>query len=106
MKLGIVISSNDPETAWNALRLGNHALGQGDAVSVFLLGRGVECETLDTPRFALSAEMRKILEHGGHIRACGTCLKLRGTEDAGVCDFSTMADLYHLIDDSDKVLTF
>ena len=36
MKLGIVISSNDPETAWNASRLGNFALTQGDAVRVFL----------------------------------------------------------------------
>lgn len=106
MKLGIVISSNNPETAWNALRLGVYALGKGDAVSVFLLGRGVECETLDTTHFAVTGEMRKILEHGGHIRACGTCLKLRGTEDAGVCDFSTMADLHQLVSDSDKVLTF
>jgi hypothetical protein len=30
MTLGIVISSNDPETAWNALRVGNHALALAD----------------------------------------------------------------------------
>ena len=28
MKLGIVISSNDPETVWNAFRLGNSRLGR------------------------------------------------------------------------------
>jgi hypothetical protein len=27
MKLGIIINTDDPETAWNALRLGNTALG-------------------------------------------------------------------------------
>ncbi len=106
MKIGIVISSNDPETAWNALRLGVHALGQGDLVNVFLLGKGVECQTLDTSRFDVTGEMHKVLEHGGHIRACGTCLKLRGSEDAGVCDFSTMADLHQLVGDSDRLLTF
>jgi hypothetical protein len=30
MKLGLVISGCDPETVWNALRLANFALGQGD----------------------------------------------------------------------------
>lgn len=48
MKRGIVISSNDPETVWNAFRLGNFARGQGDTVNVFLLGKGVDCESLDT----------------------------------------------------------
>lgn len=36
MKLGIVINTNDSETAWNAFRLGNFALAKGDAVRVFL----------------------------------------------------------------------
>ena len=30
MKIGIIISSNDAETCWNALRYGNFALGQKD----------------------------------------------------------------------------
>ena len=44
MKLAIVIYSNDPETVWNAFRFGVFARKQGDAVSVFLLGKGVEAE--------------------------------------------------------------
>ena len=106
MKLGVVISTNDPETAWNALRYANYALGQGDMVNVFLLGKGVECERLDTEKFLLSVEMNKILAQGGNIRACGTCLKLRGTEDAGECDFSTMADLHAMVVGVDRLLTF
>lgn len=40
MKLAMVIYSNEPETVWNAFRLGVQALGQGDQVGIFLLGRG------------------------------------------------------------------
>jgi uncharacterized protein involved in oxidation of intracellular sulfur len=43
MKLGIVIYSNDPETVWNAFRLGNFGLKEKDEVKVFLLAKGVEC---------------------------------------------------------------
>jgi uncharacterized protein involved in oxidation of intracellular sulfur len=32
MKLGIVIYSNDPETVFNAFRLGVFSLGKGDSV--------------------------------------------------------------------------
>jgi len=47
MKLGIVIYSNDPETVWNAFRLGVFSLKEKDTVKVFLLAKGVECESLD-----------------------------------------------------------
>jgi len=36
MKLGIVIHLDDPETVWNAFRLGNFALHEGDEVKTFL----------------------------------------------------------------------
>ncbi|MBT9614118.1 MAG: DsrE family protein [Burkholderiales bacterium] len=106
MKLGIVISSNDPETVWNAFRVGSFALGQGDAVNVFLLGKGVECESLDTEHFAVTQVMWELADRGGKIDACGTCLKLRNAEAGNVCAFSTMQDLYRLTRESDRVLTF
>jgi len=43
---------------WNAFRLGKSALGQGDTVNVFLLGKGVECESLDTKDFAVTQAMQ------------------------------------------------
>lgn len=58
MKLAMVIYSNEPETVWNAFRLGVQALGQGDQVGIFLLGRGVEAEGLDEPRFPVVAVMK------------------------------------------------
>ena len=106
MKLGIVISSNDPETVWNAFRLGSFALGQGDAVHVFLLGKGVECESLDTEHFAVTKAMQELAGRGGKIDACGTCLKLRNAGAGEVCALSTMEDLYRLTRESDRVLTF
>jgi uncharacterized protein involved in oxidation of intracellular sulfur len=106
MKLALVIYSNDPETVWNAFRLGVHSLKQGDGVGVFLLGRGVEAERLDDSRFPLGEVMRDFVAAGGSVLACGTCLKLRQQDNSDLCPLSTMADLHALVRDSDKVLTF
>lgn len=106
MKLGIIVYSNDPETVWNAFRLGVYALKEGDEVQAFLLARGVECDRLDTPQFPVTAQMREFLDRGGRILACGTCLKLREKEESELCPLSTMADLYQLIRDCDRVVSF
>lgn len=106
MKIGIVISSNDAETVWNAFQLGNFALDKGDEVRVFLLGKGVECEGLDTECFMVSTAMQEMIARGGRIDACGTCLKLRNAGGGEVYALSTMQDLYDLTRKSDRVLTF
>ena len=43
---------------------------------------------------------------GGKVLACGTCLKLRQSEGTEICPLSTMNDLYQLVNECDKVLTF
>lgn len=106
MKLGIVICSNDPETVWNAFRLGVFSRKQGDVVSIFLLGKGVEAESLESGKFDVIGQMHNFLEVGGSILACGTCLKIRQSEGSAICPISTMQDLHALIRDSDKVLSF
>jgi len=106
MKLGIIIYSNDSETVWNAFRLGIFSRKQGDTVSVFLLGKGVEVESLDRDKFDITGQIHSFSDIGGAILACGTCLKLRESEELGICPISTMQDLYTLIHDSDKVLSF
>ena len=106
MKLVIIIYSNDPETVWNAFRLGIFSRKQGDVVSVFLLGKGVEVGSLDRDKFDITGQIHSFLDIGGAILACGTCLKLRQSEELGICPISTMQDLYTLIHDSDKVLCF
>lgn len=106
MKLAIVIYSNDTETAWNAFRLGSHALIKGDTVKVFLLGRGVECESLPTDNFNVQDEMQKFVDASGEILACGTCLKIRNSKGTELCPLSSMGDLYDMINTSDKVVSF
>ena len=106
MKMGIVIYSNDPETVWNGFRLGSFALKEGDEVKVFLLAKGVECESLDTDQFKVTEQIRSLVDKGGSILACGTCLKIRESEGSEMCPLSTMKDLYEIVKESDRVVTF
>jgi uncharacterized protein involved in oxidation of intracellular sulfur len=106
MKIGIVIYSNDLETVWNAFRFGNFALQEKDQVKVFLLAKGVECESIDTEKFKVTEQMQSFVEKGGKILACGTCLKIRQLEGSEMCPLSTMKDLYEIVKESDKIVTF
>ena len=105
MKLGIIIYSTDAETAWNGFRLGNFALNKNDEVKAFLLASGVEAESLTTEAFDVRGQMEQFVQSGGEILACGTCLKIRNSEGTELCPLSTMADLYQLIAESDKVIS-
>ena len=106
MKLSIIIYSNDPETVSNAFRIGIFSLQQDDMVNIFLLGKGVECELLDTEKFEVTEQIQKFINHKGVIFACGSCLNIRNSNGSEICPISTMQDLYDIIKDSDKVLTF
>ncbi|MCE5329961.1 DsrE family protein [bacterium] len=105
MKLGIVVYSSDPETVWNAFRLGVFSLKQKDTVKVFLLAKGVEAESLDNDKFKVTEQMQEFVDNGGEILACGTCLKIRNSEGSEMCPLSTMNDLYQLIKESDRVVS-
>lgn len=106
MNLGIIISSNEPETVWNAFRFGVFSLKNGDEVKVFLLAKGVESETLDTDQFKVTEQMENLVGIGGRIYACGTCLKIRQQQGSEVCPLSTMKDMHDIVRESDKVVTF
>ena len=41
MKVLLIITTDDGETIYNAMRLANVAVKKGDEVSVFMLGKGV-----------------------------------------------------------------
>ena len=106
MKIGIIVYSNDLETVWNAFRFANFALNEGDEINVFLLGKGVECESLDTDKFKVTEQMQTLVDNGGEIFACGSCLKIRQSEGSKVCPLSTMKDLYEIVNKSDRIVTF
>ena len=107
MKLGIIISQTNPETNWNALRLANFAIKEGDEVKIFLVGEGVEYEQSSSEKFNIQEQVAEFLKsEKAHILACGTCLKSRNQEATNTCPMSTMKDLYALVQESDKILTF
>ena len=77
MKLGMIIYSNDPETVFNAFRIGVFSLGKKwGSSSVFI----------------------------GKVIACGTSLKIRHSQSSNFCSMSTLNDLHTIIKQSDKIL--
>ena len=106
MKLGIVIYSNDPETVWNAFRFGNFALAMDDEVTVFLLGKGVEFESLDRDVFKVTEQLPTFINSRGKIFACGTCLEIHGLEPSEIYSVATLKDIHEIVKESDKIVTF
>ncbi len=106
MKIGVIISSNDAETCWNALRYANFCIVQKDEVEVFLTGKGVEYQKISIDKFNTIEQAEKFLQGGGKILACGTCIKSRDQEGSEMCPINTMKDMYEIVRDSDKVVTF
>jgi uncharacterized protein involved in oxidation of intracellular sulfur len=51
MKLLFIISTDDVETIYNAIRLANVAMKKEDEVSVFMLGKGVLFEKSSNDQF-------------------------------------------------------
>ena len=106
MKLGIIISTSEPETVWNALRFCVTALKNKHKTKIFLLGKGVELEEIRDKKLNVKEQMDLFIKNQGQILACGTCLESRGKEGSSVCPISTMDNLLKLVEESDKVLTF
>ncbi len=106
MKLGVVVSTDEAEAAWNAFRLCNFARAKGDEVRVFLVGKGVDFEKSSSEKFDSAGEAKKLLEAGGKIMACGTCLKIRERGGSELCPLSGLKDLYELVRECDKVVSF
>ena len=57
MRVLFIISSNDGETIYNAMRLANTGVKKGDDVSVFMLGKGVTFETSGSAEFDVMGQM-------------------------------------------------
>jgi len=59
MNVLLILSSNEPEIKWNALRFGNLLLESGEEVTIFLNGAGVGLYQGDSPAFPLK-ELSKV----------------------------------------------
>jgi len=106
VKIGIVVSTNDPEVVWNAFRFGIVALKENHAVKVFLINQGVEAECIKDKKFNVQEQLQSFAGYRGEILACGTCLKTRQKEGTDICPVSTMKELVKLVEESDRLLTF
>lgn len=111
MKMTVIVCSNDSETVWNAFRLANTSLIYENQVNVFLLGKGVEAMTLSTLKYDILEQAELFRSNGGVIIGCGVCCENRKDEMPFLqqelrCDMGSMQDLYGLIAEADKVITF
>lgn len=59
MKVLIIISTDDGESIYNAVRLANVGVEKGDEVSLFMLGKGVLFEKSGTPEFDVMGQIEK-----------------------------------------------
>jgi len=101
----MIITQTDPETVFNALRLGLYSLKQGDQVRIFLSGRGVDIDKIADTNFDVQGLARQVLDAGGQFLACGSCLKLRHLAGSEICPLSTLKDQYEIVRDSDRLVT-
>ena len=107
MRLTIILTTKNPETNWNAFRLANLALIKGDEVQVFLLGEGVEYNMVHHEQFNIQKQVASFQKsQRAKILACTTCMKIRNKAASQTCPLGGIEDLYFLVRDSDKVLTF
>ena len=111
MNIAIIIYSADPETVWNAFRLGSASLAYDDEVNIFLLGKGVEAMSLKSLKYNIKEQAAIFAEHGGKMLGCELCCNTREDEMPFLkqdinCDLGSMQDLYGLIKQADKVITF
>jgi len=105
MKIGIVLQSNDAETAWNALRFAVVSREASHDVNVFLLGKGVETEAIHDSKFDVQEMMKTFLDGGGLMYACGTCLQIRKSKSQ-LCPVGNMQQLLGIVEKSDRLLVF
>jgi uncharacterized protein involved in oxidation of intracellular sulfur len=66
----------------------------------------VDLDGINNPKFDVRGQAESFLQTGGQILACGTCLKLRDSQGSELCPLSTMKDLYTLVREADRVVTF
>ena len=111
--MGIIISSADDETVWNALRLGIAAESKGDSVVVFVISKAVDVFMKDAARtkddlakFDIRKASIEFLSGGGDIYTCATCAKMRNTENVEMCTITSIFDLYEIVSRSKKVVNF
>ena len=108
MKFGILISTADAETIWNAFRFANLCLNTDvtNEVSIFLHAKAVEYGSCDSKQFNITELAKTFVLSDGKLLACGKCLGFRGLEETEVCRKGSQKDLYEMVTTSEKLVCF
>lgn len=104
--MALLSITNDPEQAWNAVRFANAAIKKGHSAKIFLMGAGVEIQSINSGKFDANAQLIEFSNIGGIILACGTCIASRNQEANEICPISTMNDCIQMVEWADKTVTF
>ncbi len=64
MKVLFIITTDDAETMYNALRMANVGVKKGDEVSVFMLGKAVTYESIGTGDFDVVGQVEQFTDEG------------------------------------------
>ncbi len=59
MKILFILTTDDAETLYNAMRLANTYVAKEHEVSVFMLGKGVTWESAGSAQFDVAGEMNR-----------------------------------------------
>lgn len=106
MKIGIILSTNDPEEVWNTFRFANVALKSNHSVRVFLVNKGVEAEDIKSDRFPVREQLQALIDNKGELLACGTCMKNRQKQESNFCPIATLDDMLEIVEWSDRLISF
>src|SRR4030066_2275922 len=106
MKIGILISTGDPETLWNAFRFANLCLNTDvtNEDTIFLNSKAVAYESADSEKFNIKELVKTFVLAEGKLLACGKCLGFRGLEGDEFCRKGSQKDLDERVATSDKML--
>ena len=80
--------------------------GADDEVRVFLIGQGVEYQSLDTDEFKVTGQVKAYLGAGGKAFICGTCLEIHQLAAPPGFVVAILHDLREILTESDKIVTF
>jgi sulfur relay (sulfurtransferase) complex TusBCD TusD component (DsrE family) len=108
MKIGILVSTNDTETLWNAFRFANLCMNTDvtNEVTMFMNAKAVDYEKHDSGKFNLKELAKTFTLSDGKLLACGKCLSFRGLEENEICHKGSQKDLYEMLATSDKFICF
>jgi len=106
MKIGIILTTKDYETIWNALRVASEAKNRNHEVKVFLMGEARDLENLTHNKFDVMAQISAFISAGGKFIVRGEIPSDTNTKEAEKFIYSAMNKCIDIIEWADKIVSF